>query len=171
MSQVQGDTFRGVMQQVATAVALVTASKGGQPYGMVVGSFTSVSAEPPLISLNVRCASAMHEILTRQARFAVHLLGQDQAALARRFATPYHAGWEPFKGVAYDMNEDGLPLIEKTPSILFCTLNAVHRVGDHSIVVGTVTDTVVCANPAPLLYYAHSYHGLGEAVPEAVPAV
>jgi flavin reductase (DIM6/NTAB) family NADH-FMN oxidoreductase RutF len=170
MGQVQGDTFRVVMRQVATAVTLVTAAKEGQPYGMVVGSFTSVSVEPPLISLNVRCVSAMHEVLTRQARFAVHLLGQDQATLAQRFATPYRAGWKPFEGIAYQMSADGVALIAKTPSILCCTLYAVHGAGDHSIVVGEVTDTMICANPTPLLYYAHGYHSLGASVLDAVPA-
>lgn len=42
--------FRNVLGHFPTGVCIVTAMEGGKPIGMVVGSFTSVSLDPPLVA-------------------------------------------------------------------------------------------------------------------------
>ena len=164
MSRVKAEALRGIMQHVATPVTLVTSSMEGQPFGMVAGSFASVSLMPPLVSFNVRRVSKMHEVLRATTRFAVHLLGEEQADLARHFATPYTDGWEPFRGIDYQMEEAHLPVLEEAAAVLYCTPYATYDAGDHVIVVGEVTEMHAAPDPAPLLYYARAYHGIGQAV-------
>ncbi len=164
MSRVKAEALRGIMQHVATPVTLVTSSMEGRPFGMVAGSFASVSLMPPLVSFNVRHASKMHEVLTATTRFAVHLLREDQADLARHFATPYTDGWEPFLGIDYQMKEAHLPVLEETAAVLYCTQYATYDAGDHVIVVGEVTEIHAGPYHVPLLYYAGAYHGIGQAI-------
>ena len=43
-------SFRDALGMFATGVAFVTAAPEGEPAGLIVNSFTSVSLEPPLVS-------------------------------------------------------------------------------------------------------------------------
>ena len=48
------EQLRHAMRAWTTGVAVVTAAHAEQRYGMTVNSFTSISLEPPLISVTLK---------------------------------------------------------------------------------------------------------------------
>ncbi|AFR50937.1 flavin reductase-like, FMN-binding protein [Gordonia sp. KTR9] len=134
----------------ATGVAVVTGrDTDGSPLGMAVNSFTSLSLTPPLILFCPGLSSSTWPGIRATGRFAVNILGAEQAALAGAFA---RSGGPKFDGVELDSLPDGLPALRGAIARLVCDIEEIHPGGDHEIVVGRVTHTVQDERP-PLLFY------------------
>src|SRR5580692_6158956 len=81
--------FRRVLGQYPTGVSVVTAKdETGTPVGMAVGSFNSVSLDPPLIAFFPKRESTTWQRIERATSFCVNILSADQEHLCRRFAAP-----------------------------------------------------------------------------------
>ena len=158
-----GDALRRALRDLPTPVVVVTTRAGGAPRGATIGSFTSVSLDPPLVSFNVTHGSALHTALGEGESWAVHLLAARQADVAEHFARPDLDGADqlaPFAHVA----GDGPPLLRGTLAILMCAPHARFEAGDHTVFVGHVTGIVEGGGHEPLLYYRQSYRGVGDEV-------
>ena len=68
-------------------------------------------------------------------RIAIHILGQDQQDIARRFATSGLSGAEQLDGVSWVPGPDGVPLLPDTPAILAGRRDEVITSGDHVIIL------------------------------------
>ena len=137
MSQPDSGQFREVMGRFPTGVAVVSArADGSTVWGLTVNSFTSVSLEPPLILVCIDRGAASHDKLIAAETFAISMLAEDQADIARRFAA------EPvetrFEDVAWRNASDGSPVLEGAAAWLECLTSGVMPGGDHSIVLGRV---------------------------------
>jgi 3-hydroxy-9,10-secoandrosta-1,3,5(10)-triene-9,17-dione monooxygenase reductase component len=143
--------FREVMGHFATGVTVVTSRGGdGEPVGLTVNAFTSVSLHPPLVLVCLHRDAAAHDPLLEAGHFAVSVLGADQDGLAVRFATV-----DPesrFLGVDFFEGILGGPRLQGAIAWLDCRVKEVYRGGDHSIIVGEV---VACesAGGDPLLFH------------------
>ncbi len=131
---------------------------------MTISSLTSVSLHPPLVSFNVEREAQMHAVLAEASSFAVHLVGEDQAALCERFAAPDRTAAEQFLDLPHGFDRYGNPLLEGALAVLHCRLHAAYPAGDHSIVVGEVVEVWQHEDGAPLVYYNRAYHGVGTTV-------
>jgi 3-hydroxy-9,10-secoandrosta-1,3,5(10)-triene-9,17-dione monooxygenase reductase component len=144
--------FRKVLGHYPTGVCVVTSlGTDGLPIGMSVGSFTSVSLDPPLVAFFPdRRSSTWHRIRST-GRFCVNVLGENQEAICKQFATP---GAEKFKGISHRPSELGLPILEGVVAWIECILDAVHEAGDHYIAIGEVADLAVVDYPMqPLVFH------------------
>lgn len=159
---VHGDMLRAVMRRVASPVTIVTTASGGEPRGATIGSFTSASLRPPLVSFNIQKESGLAATLLAADRFAVHLLGDDQADLAEQFALPDLSSEALFRGVphAYSGGDDP-PVLRGVFGVLQCRRWAVYDAGDHRIVLGEVLRVIEGEAAGPLLYYNRSYRAVG----------
>lgn len=159
---VHGDLLRAVMRRVASPVTIVTAAGGGEPRGATIGSFTSASLHPPLVSFNVQKDSGLHTALLATSAFAVHLLGDGQADLAEQFALPDLTSEAQFRGVPHVWaGGDAPPVLHGAFGVLHCRRWAVHDAGDHSLFLGEVTLVEEGQAAGPLLYYDRSYRAVG----------
>lgn len=159
-----GEALRHALRRLASPVVVVTARTPSGPRGATIGSFTSVSLDPPLVSFNVTHGTRLHGALGATDEWAVHLLAAGQADVADRFAAPDLDGPDqlaPFPHVAPD---DGPPLLRHTLGVLLCRPHARFEAGDHTVFVGEVTGIIEGAGEAPLLYYRQSYRGVGDEV-------
>ncbi len=161
---IDGEDLRAVMRHVPSPVTVVTALREGQVRGVTIGSFTSVSLDPPLISFNLEKASQMHGFLKEALRFNVHVLANDQAHLSAHFATPDLTSEAQFKGVAFDVDAHHVPMLQEVLAVLQCTSYAFYDAGDHSLVLGHVRGVAVDDSKEPLLYVNRAYMSVGEAV-------
>jgi flavin reductase (DIM6/NTAB) family NADH-FMN oxidoreductase RutF len=157
-----GDALRAILRAVASPVVVVTVALDGGTRGATIGSFASVSLSPPLVSFNVTHGTNLHDALDAAETFTVHLLAADQAALASHFARPDLA--DPMAGVAYGSLPGGTLRLDGTLGTLACTVAGRVAAGDHTVVIGEVTDLVPGRDAAPLLYYRQSYRGIGSEV-------
>ena len=74
--------FRQAMSQYPTGVSVVGMADPDGVQAMTVGSFTSLSLEPPLVVICVGRQARMAPRLVREARFSVNVLREDQGALS-----------------------------------------------------------------------------------------
>jgi len=148
------------MRCVPSAVTVVTTAAGTEVRGITIGSFTSVSLDPPLITFNVWREARMHDLLLRADSFVVHVLNSAQVHLSTLFADPGLDGQEQFERAGAPITEGQPPVIDGALAYLFCRLHAAFEVGDHTVVVGEVTG-VQTGTGEPLLYYGRAYHTVG----------
>jgi flavin reductase (DIM6/NTAB) family NADH-FMN oxidoreductase RutF/DNA-binding IclR family transcriptional regulator len=157
--------FREVLGHYPTGVVVVTATDAsGQPVGMTIGSFSSVSLDPPLIAYLPMRTSRTFERMRTAERFCVNILAGDQEDLCRRFAS----GPRDFSGVAWTRSPAGTPLLEGTVGWIECTTYDVSDAGDHYLVLGRVADLAVSRPVQPLLFFQGGY---GRFTPRSLVAV
>ena len=157
------DLFRDAMSRVPSAVTVVTAGDRNKIRGITIGSFTSVSLKPMLVSFNVACATRMHEMITTVPRFAVHLLSEEQASLSSRFAEPERTGKEQFADVEYVLDDCGTPVLGGAITVFRCVPHATVPAGDHTLIVARVEAvSVPPIEEKPLIYVNRRYSMLGE---------
>ena len=154
-----GESLREALRGLASPVVVVTCRGERGPRGATIGSFTSASLAPPLVTFNVTHGTRFHEALAHTPGFAVHLLAADQASLATRFAIADLD--DQLEGVEHASTRLGLPLLPGTMGILLCRPHARFDVGDHTLVVGRVEEMIPGRDGEPLLYFRQSYRGVG----------
>lgn len=162
MSTLSPDVFRQVMRHVPSPVAVVTARGEDECRGITIGSFTSLSLDPPLISFNVGQESRIYPLLTPPSPFALHLLSARQCDLSRRFSQPKLSGKEQFEDIPYQLTPDGPPILDQTPLVLHCETDQRVEVGEKSIMIGRVLDAQTDTSFSSLLYFRHDYYGIDE---------
>lgn len=163
-SPVDGQVFRMIMRRVPSPVTVVTADDRGDPRGITIGSFTSASLDPPLISFNVDKEAQMYDVLLDVSRFAVHVLTDRQAHLSEHFAVPDATSEQQFGSVAYQRDEYGTPILNDVLAVLHCRKYAVYEAGDHSIFVGEVQGMKEAVGGMPVLYFDRTYRSVGDEV-------
>jgi len=147
--------MRETLGHYPTGVAVVTAvTSDGNPAGMVVGTFSSVSVEPPLIAFYPMEGSRSFAQIRTARAFCVNVLASDQEQFCRRFAT---AGDSKFDGVAWRPGRLGSPILDDAVAWVECTFDDIRPAGDHFIVLGRVDDLAVQRSAFPLLQFQGGY--------------
>lgn len=150
-----GTTFRRVLGHYPTGVCVVTAIEpDGKPAAMVVGSFTSVSLDPPLVAFFPDRSSTSWPRIQRATKFCVNVLGSHQQDLCRRFSAK---GDDKFSGLEYRLSNGGSPVLHDVVAWIDCTLDAIHEAGDHLIVLGHVRELDIARPDQPLLFFRGRY--------------
>lgn len=155
VTSIDSATFRRVLGHYPTGVCVVTAVEpDGAPVAMVVGSFTSVSLDPPLVAFFPAKSSSSWPRIEAVGKFCVNVLASHQQPLCRQIAGP---GPDKFAGVAHRASANGSPILDDVVAWIDCSLDAVHEAGDHYIVVGRVVGLEVDHPGSPLLFFQGSY--------------
>jgi N-acetyl-1-D-myo-inositol-2-amino-2-deoxy-alpha-D-glucopyranoside deacetylase len=159
----QGDprdpaTFRAVLGRFASGVTVLTSVLAGEPHGMTASSVASLSLDPPLVVVGIGRQTVMAEHVVASGRFALNVLGADQAAVSDVFADPDRPlGSVMFAGVATATSQRGALLLTDAIAHLECRVAAIHDGGDHLLVVGEVDGLDADGDDDPLLYYRGRY--------------
>jgi 3-hydroxy-9,10-secoandrosta-1,3,5(10)-triene-9,17-dione monooxygenase reductase component len=155
MPDVDPAQFRKVLGHFPTGVTVVTGFDDGQPNGLTIGSFTSVSLDPPLVGFLPGKHSDSWPGIEPSGAFCVNVLGAEQEELCRRFA---RTGAGKFEGVPWHPSPNGTPVIDGAIAWIDCTIEAVHEMGDHWFVLGRVValDHVEDFEVHPLLFFRGS---------------
>lgn len=152
--------FRQVLGAYPTGVCAITAlGADGKPVGMVVGTFTSVSLDPPLVGFLPDKSSSTWPQIEAAGRFCVNVLGSDQQAVCRQIAA---RGPEKFKDVDYAVSTNNLPLIADAVARIECSLHSVSEAGDHWFVLGKVLSMDISRDEDPMLFHRGRYGGFAE---------
>lgn len=152
--------FRRIMGHVPTGVAVVTAVHEGVPAGLTVGSFTSVSLDPPLVAFTVIREARSWPRIESAGAFCVNVLAADQEPLCRLFSSRETA---KFRDLSWRPATSGAPILDDVLAWIDCDTERVLEAGDHHLVIGRVRDLDVERTVPPLLFYRGGY-GRAEAV-------
>ncbi|MRJ76107.1 flavin reductase [Aeromicrobium sp. SMF47] len=145
--------FRNVLGHLPTGVAVVTANGPDGPVGMAVNSITSVSLDPPLISVCVARTSSTWPRIRSAGRFCISILADHHEQTSRRFAGPDR---DRFTGVPL-REQAGGPVLEDAVAWLDCDVYAEFGAGDHTIVVARVLDLGSVDDGRALVFFRGSY--------------
>ncbi|MDQ0381095.1 flavin reductase family protein [Amycolatopsis thermophila] len=156
--EVTPDRFRDVMRHVPTGVAVVSALGPDGPAGLAVGSFVSVSLDPPLVGFFVARTSTTWPRIEPIGRFCVNVLGEDGEHVSRAFAV---SGGDKFAGVGWRRSPMGSPVLDGALAWFDCTLHSVSQAGDHVFVLASVHDLSVRPAGRPLIFCHGTYQRLG----------
>ena len=79
--------FRRVLGHFPTGVAVISGlDPEGKPAGMAIGSFSSVSLDPPLVAFLPDKSSTSWPKIAPSGKFCVNILGSEQEDVCRTFA-------------------------------------------------------------------------------------
>lgn len=155
---VSREEFLQAMKQAASLVSVITTTVGGQRKALTVGSFLSVSADPPLMSVCVNRNSRMCQAMKDSKTFGIHVLSDAQSYVADNFAG------RPQSGDSYDFScvewleqgEGREALMEGASISAECEVETVVDAGSHCIFIGAVTN-IKTDEKRPLLYWNRLY--------------
>jgi flavin reductase (DIM6/NTAB) family NADH-FMN oxidoreductase RutF/DNA-binding IclR family transcriptional regulator len=153
---IEPDWYRRVLGQYPTGVCVVAADEPGTgPCGMVVGSFTSVSLDPPLIAFYPAKSSTSWPRIQAAGAFCVNILGADQEDVCRTFSAK--AG-NKFENVPFHpAPQTASPIIDGVVAWIDCDIEAVQDAGDHVLVLGRVRELDLHRPGLPLLFFQGGY--------------
>ncbi|MBV1917333.1 MAG: flavin reductase family protein [Sphingomonadaceae bacterium] len=153
-------TFRQVLGSYPTGVCVISAlDEQNNPAGMVVGTFTSVSLDPPMVGFLPDKSSTSWPKIEKAGRFCVNVLGSDQQQVCRQVAGK---GPDKFEGVEYAISDNDLPIVANSIACIECTIHSVTDAGDHWFVLGNVLCLETTRDDDPMLFYRGRYGGFDE---------
>jgi 3-hydroxy-9,10-secoandrosta-1,3,5(10)-triene-9,17-dione monooxygenase reductase component len=158
---IDSQRFREVLGQYPTGVAIVTAAQAdGSAVGFAVGSFTSVSLDPPLVAFMADRHSTSWPKIQATGSFCANVLAAEQEHVCRRFASKSP---DKFAEVRWSPAGSGSPIVDGAMAWIDCDIHAVHEAGDHYIVIGKVRDLARSAPSPPLLFFQGHYGSFASA--------
>ena len=146
--------YRRVLGNFATGVTVITASYQGEPVGMAVNSFCSVSLEPAIVSFCAATSSSTWPHIEAAGNFCVNILAEDQQEVCQQFA---RKGIDRFQSLLHQPAVSGTPVLSGVLAWIDCRIASVVPVGDHVIVLGYVRDLSVATEGKPLVFYKGKY--------------
>lgn len=155
--ELAAEQFRLACAQFATGIAIAsTIDDAGQPHGMTVNSFTSVSMNPPQILICVDITAGLLPIFTKGGYFGLSFLAEHQQDLSSRFA---RRGQNRFESTPWIVGHTGVPLIPNALAHLECRIDQTIHSGDHAILISRVLAADISSG-RPLLYFERGYRKL-----------
>jgi flavin reductase (DIM6/NTAB) family NADH-FMN oxidoreductase RutF len=147
--------FRQVLGHFPTGVTVVAAKSDDEPpVGLAVGSFFSISLDPPLVGFCPGKSSSSWPKIEATGHFCVNILAEDQEDVARVFAGK---GEDKFQSVGWKPAGTGSPVIRDVLAWIDCAIEDVHDAGDHYIVTGRVHELKVEREGHPLVFFRGGY--------------
>jgi flavin reductase (DIM6/NTAB) family NADH-FMN oxidoreductase RutF len=140
-----------------SGVTAVCALVDDGPVGMAASSFTSVSMEPPLVSVCFQAASSTWLRLRDRPRLGISVLAQGQdeicMSLARKTA-------DRFADVAWDRAAGGAVFVHGATAWLECSLHAEVPAGDHAVAMLEILRLRANPDAAPLVFHGSRFRRL-----------
>lgn len=148
--------FRKTLGCFASGVTVVTTidPNDGNPQGVTVSAFSSLSLDPPLVLFCLGNATASLPAFRANGRFVINVLAEGQRDLSLRFAG---RGTDKWAGVEHGAGLEGLPVLAGCLAHLQCSLHQVVEGGDHTIFIGRVEQLDHSEGGAPLVYFRGAY--------------
>jgi flavin reductase (DIM6/NTAB) family NADH-FMN oxidoreductase RutF len=135
-------TFKEAMRHVPTGVTVVTTLKDGEPRGITVNAFASVSADPPTLLICVNREARSYLFIAASGLFSGKVRDRQ------------------FENVDYAVDATGAPVLSGAIAHFDCRLEEEHHVGSHSIMIGRVLSCAARAG-SPLGYFNGGFHDFG----------
>lgn len=152
---IDSNEFRSVLGHFPTGVTVITGAGESGPAGMTIGSFASVSLDPPLVMFCPGRESGSWKAIRDTGSFCVNVLSESQKEVCGVFASKAE---DKFAGVDWGTEVTGSPVIDGSLAWIDCEIHAIHDGGDHDIVVGLVKALEADADQGgPLLFFQGGY--------------
>jgi flavin reductase (DIM6/NTAB) family NADH-FMN oxidoreductase RutF len=156
--QLSADILRSAFAAFPSGVTAVAGLVDGAPIGLAASSFTSVSIDPPLVSVCIARTSTTWPKLRLAPSIGVSVLAEGQGDVARSLAARQG---DRFADLAWHAGDDGAVLVDGSTLWLTCTLESELPAGDHEIALLRIDELEVFPDVAPLVFHGSSFRQLG----------
>ena len=149
--------FRTVLGHFPTGVTVVTSAGqpgANRPVGIAIGSFASISLDPPLVGFFLGNQSGSWPAMEASGHFCVNVLGSDQQELCGLMASRSET---KFDGFDYETAGSGAPILPDVHAVIDCSIQQVVEAGDHNLIVGRVQHLAVYRDTDPMVFYKGQY--------------
>lgn len=146
--RLSSDEFRDIIGRFASGVTVITAQHEGRLLGTTASAVSSLSLDPPMLLVCLNKTSTTGQGIAEAGRFAVNILGEDQADAAMQFASK----GDKFAGVRILHGSGGEPLLEDALANLECRVVEEVTGGTHSVFLAEV-EHATGRQGAPLAYF------------------
>jgi len=151
--------LRRAFGRFPTGVAAVCGLESGEPVGMAVSSFTSVSLDPALVLLCVARASRTWARLAQLGSLGLSILGEGDEEVVRSLAS---GGAHRFAGIDWEARPSGAVLVRNAAAWFECEHYDQVRGGDHDVVLLEIRALTVFPEIAPLVFHASHFTRLAD---------
>lgn len=130
--------YREIFGRLPTGVTAITGTtEEGHPLGFIVGTFQSLSMDPPLVAFSVDKSSSTWPWIRTLEQFTANILSTEQLPICRSLS---RKGPDKFKELTYNTSPIGTPMFPDSTAWIHC--NVLHEIvaGDHYVVVGAITE-------------------------------
>ena len=151
------DVLRHAFGIFPSGVTAVCALIDGVPVGLAASSFTSVSMDPPLVSVCVAHTSTTWPVLRTAVRLGVSVLATDHSGVARALSSKTG---DRFADVSWEVTEQDAVLVHGSALWLDCSIEHEFRAGDHDIAVLRVAALQPYPDVAPMVFHGSRFRQL-----------
>ncbi|MEE3849309.1 flavin reductase family protein [Gordonia sp. LSe1-13] len=142
---------------VAVACQVTDPTGTPAPAGMAASAFTTVSLDPPLVSLCVQNTSTTWPRLKEAPAIGLSVFASDQSDLCRQLAGPAASR---FDGITPLRTDDGAVFIPGAAASLSCSLFNEIPAGDHTLVLLRIEALRSDPGVEPLVFHASTFRSL-----------
>lgn len=151
------DQLRRAFGCFPSGVTAVCAVGDGGPTGLAASSFTSVSMDPPLVSVCVQHTSRTWPRLRQRPHLGLSVLAEEQDRVCARLASK---DGDRFAGVDWCASDDGAVFVHGATLWLDCTVREEVTFGDHDIALLNVHGLSAAPDTSPLVFHASRFRRL-----------
>lgn len=173
---IEGDDFesrefrRGVWQQTATTVALITTCHEGVQDVMACEWAMMVSGAPLRFVVSVAPSRRTHELIEGAGEFGLNFCSADQVRLSHisgSYSLKETDKWSMADFAPYPGRKIDAPMLAGCPLNVECRLVETLPLGDHTLFVGEAVWAAANDSLDPLIYHAGKYFRIGDQVPKS----
>jgi len=154
--------YRRTLGNYPTGVVIITGVDAEGPVGLAIGSFASVSLDPPLVGFLPDKGSSSWPKIHESGSFCVNVLASDQLDVCRAFAS---RGGDKYQSIDWTPGPTGSPVIDGVVAWIDCTIERVDEAGDHWFVLGRVVEMQVPRDDVGPLLFLRGAYGAFDALP------
>lgn len=137
-----------------TGVVAVAAEVDGRLVGLAASSFTSVSLEPPLVSVSIANTSRTWPFMRRAGHLGVTVLADHHRAAARQLAGPVQSR---FDGLLVALSSEGAVTLTDGLARFDTTIYREVEAGDHTIVLLQLHAVEHAGDSLPLVFHRSGF--------------
>ncbi|MGE2692487.1 flavin reductase family protein [Mycolicibacterium pulveris] len=152
-------SLREAFGHFPSGVIAIAAEVDGTRVGLAASTFVPVSLEPPLVSFCVQNTSETWPKLKDLPALGISVLGEAHDEAARTLAAKTG---DRFAGLRTVSRESGALFIDGTAVWLESSIEQLVPAGDHTIVILRVSDIIVRADVAPIVFHRSTFRRLGD---------
>ena len=159
------EDFRIALTKLVYPVAIVSGlDSGNNSSAITVSSFTSISFEPPSLLVCINKESSFSSVVKKNNFVNINLLHTSQKEISTICSNP-NKKLERFINEFWSYDENNVPYLKSSQSVLFSKIESYTSYGTHYIVVMKILKTLnLRESLEPLLYGNQQYIDLSKLI-------
>jgi flavin reductase (DIM6/NTAB) family NADH-FMN oxidoreductase RutF len=152
-----GEELRNAMRKWVTGVSVVSSISEGIRHGMTVNSFTSISLDPPIVTVTLANDTRTYQLVMRSGVFGLTVLSNQQQFVSDRFAGRDLETSDRFEGMDTFQLQTGCPLITGGLAFLDCRVVHTYPMPLSTLFIGEVIVGKSIEATNPLIYFNRNF--------------